>query len=48
MAKSIIDLKAEAYDIGKQLQELQKKANILVERNKKIDKEIDERESEKK
>ena len=40
MAESINDLKAKAYDLGKQLGVLQEQANIIVEKIKAINIEI--------
>ncbi len=48
MAKSILDLKGEAWDIGKKLLQLRVEGDKLVKRSQVIDAEIDKREKEKK
>lgn len=48
MVKSILDLKGEAYDIGKKLQKLREEGDKLIKRSESINAEIDKREKEKK
>ncbi len=48
MAKSILDLKGEAYDIGKKLQKMREDGDKLIKKSNEINLEIDKKEKEKK
>ncbi len=47
MPESVNELKVKAYDLGKQLGELQAKANIIVEKIKTVNSQIAKQENGK-